>query len=55
MQNFSLLRRAGKSPRPVLLKRGIAATLDEFLMAAEYVLSVLREDRAFWDASRRRS
>jgi len=39
MQNFSLLKRAGKSNRPVLLKRGISATLDEFLMAAEYILS----------------
>ncbi len=39
MQNFSLLKRAGKSGRPVLLKRGISATLDEFLMAAEYILS----------------
>ncbi len=39
MQNFSLLRRAGKAQRPVLLKRGIAATLDELLMAAEYILS----------------
>ncbi len=39
MQNFSLLKRAGKSSRPVLLKRGISATLDEFLMAAEYILS----------------
>jgi 3-deoxy-7-phosphoheptulonate synthase len=39
MQNFSLLKRAGKSPRPVLLKRGISATLDELLMAAEYILS----------------
>jgi len=39
MQNFSLLKRAGRSPRPVLLKRGIAATLEEFLMAAEYVMS----------------
>lgn len=39
MQNFSLLRRAGKSQRPVLLKRGISATLDELLMAAEYILS----------------
>lgn len=39
MQNFSLLRRAGKSWRPVLLKRGISATLDELLMAAEYILS----------------
>jgi 3-deoxy-7-phosphoheptulonate synthase len=39
MQNFSLLRRAGRSRRPVLLKRGISATLEEFLMAAEYILS----------------
>jgi 3-deoxy-7-phosphoheptulonate synthase len=39
MQNFSLLKRAGKSKRPVLLKRGISATLDELLMAAEYILS----------------
>jgi 3-deoxy-7-phosphoheptulonate synthase len=39
MQNFSLLKRAGKSYRPVLLKRGLSATLDELLMAAEYILS----------------
>ncbi|HVA17733.1 MAG TPA: 3-deoxy-7-phosphoheptulonate synthase [Candidatus Dormibacteraeota bacterium] len=39
MQNFSLLKRAGKSSKPVLLKRGMSATLDEFLMAAEYILS----------------
>jgi 3-deoxy-7-phosphoheptulonate synthase len=39
MQNFSLLRRAGKSKLPVLLKRGMAATLDEWLLAAEYVMS----------------
>jgi 3-deoxy-7-phosphoheptulonate synthase len=39
MQNFSLLKRAGRAKKPVLLKRGMAATLDEFLMAAEYVLS----------------
>ena len=38
MQNFSLLRRAGKSQRPILLKRGMAATIDEWLMAAEYIL-----------------
>jgi 3-deoxy-7-phosphoheptulonate synthase len=38
MQNFSLLRRAGKSHRPVMLKRGMAATVDEWLMAAEYIL-----------------
>jgi 3-deoxy-7-phosphoheptulonate synthase len=39
MQNFSLLRRAGRSPLPVLLKRGMAATLDEWLLAAEYIMS----------------
>jgi len=38
MQNFSLLKRAGKARKPVLLKRGLAATIDEWLMAAEYVL-----------------
>ena len=38
MQNFSLLKRAGRSSRPILLKRGMAATIDEWLMAAEYVL-----------------
>jgi 3-deoxy-7-phosphoheptulonate synthase len=39
MQNFSLLRRVGKSEKPILLKRGPAATIREFLMAAEYLLS----------------
>ncbi len=38
MQNFSLLKRAGCSSRPILLKRGMAATVDEWLMAAEYIL-----------------
>ncbi len=38
MQNFSLLRRAGQGEKPVLLKRGMAATIDEWLMAAEYIL-----------------
>jgi 3-deoxy-7-phosphoheptulonate synthase len=37
MQNFTLLREVGGAPKPVLLKRGIAATIDEWLMAAEYV------------------
>ncbi len=37
MQNYSLLKRAGRCGRPVLLKRGLAATLDELLMAAEYI------------------
>ena len=39
MQNFTLLKRIGKSKRPVLLKRGMSATIEEFLMAAEYILS----------------
>lgn len=39
MQNFSLLKRAGKSKKPILLKRGMSATLEEFLMAAEYILA----------------
>ena len=38
MQNFSLLRRAGRARKPILLKRGMAATIDEWLMAAEYIL-----------------
>ena len=39
MQNFSLLKRAGRGKKPVLLKRGMSATLEEFLMAAEYIMS----------------
>jgi 3-deoxy-7-phosphoheptulonate synthase len=39
MQNFSLLKRVGRGRRPVLLKRGLSATLEEWLMAAEYVLA----------------
>jgi 3-deoxy-7-phosphoheptulonate synthase len=38
MQNYSLLRALGKSRRPVLLKRGLSATLQEWLLAAEYIL-----------------
>jgi len=38
MQNFSLLRRAGKSKRPIILKRGMSAMLQEWLMAAEYIM-----------------
>jgi 3-deoxy-7-phosphoheptulonate synthase len=40
MQNYSLLRRAGRSRKPVVLKRGMAATIEEWLMAAEYILEV---------------
>ena len=39
MQNFSLLKRAGRARKPVMLKRGLSATLEEFLMAAEYIMS----------------
>ncbi len=39
MQNFSLLRRVGLARKPVLLKRGLSATLEEWLMSAEYVMS----------------
>jgi len=39
MQNFTLLRRAGRSHLPVLLKRGLSATLDEWLLAAEYIMA----------------
>jgi 3-deoxy-7-phosphoheptulonate synthase len=39
MQNFSLLKYVGKTRKPVLLKRGMSATLDEFLLAAEYIMS----------------
>ena len=39
MQNFALLRRAGRSRLPVLLKRGMAATLEEWLLAAEYIMA----------------
>jgi 3-deoxy-7-phosphoheptulonate synthase len=39
MQNYSLLRKAGQSSKPILLKRGFAATIEELLMSAEYIMS----------------
>jgi 3-deoxy-7-phosphoheptulonate synthase len=39
MQNYNLLRELGKQPKPVLLKRGISATIEELLLSAEYVMS----------------
>jgi 3-deoxy-7-phosphoheptulonate synthase len=39
MQNFSLLKRVGKAKKPVLLKRGMSATLEDWLMSAEYVMA----------------
>lgn len=60
MQNYALLRRAGQCRKPVMLKRGIAATLEEFLLAAEYIISQGNHDvilcergvRGFSDFSR---
>jgi 3-deoxy-7-phosphoheptulonate synthase len=39
MQNFDLLRELGKTKKPILLKRGLANTLEELLMSAEYIMS----------------
>lgn len=39
MQNYPLLKRAGRSTKPILLKRGFSATLEEFLMSAEYIIA----------------
>ncbi|MDR5658610.1 3-deoxy-7-phosphoheptulonate synthase [Serpentinicella sp. ANB-PHB4] len=39
MQNFPLLKRAGRSKKPIILKRGLSATIEEFLMSAEYIMS----------------
>ena len=39
MQNFSLLEEVGKARKPVLLKRGMSATIEEWLLAAEYILA----------------
>ena len=44
MQNFELLKEAGKINKPVMLKRGLAATIDEWLNAAEYIMSEGNED-----------
>jgi 3-deoxy-7-phosphoheptulonate synthase len=44
MQNYSLLAEVGKSGRPVLLKRGLSATIEELLMASEYILKEGNED-----------
>lgn len=44
MQNFSLIKELGKTTKPVMLKRGIAATIEEWLMSAEYILSSGNKD-----------
>lgn len=44
MQNFSLIKELGKTTKPIMLKRGIAATIEEWLMSAEYILSSGNKD-----------
>lgn len=44
MQNYSLLKKAGRAARPVLLKRGLSATIQELLLAAEYILAEGNQD-----------
>jgi len=44
MQNYALLRRAGRTGKPVLLKRGLSATIDELLLAAEYIVAEGNDD-----------
>ena len=39
MQNFELLKEAGRTDKPILLKRGLSATIEEFIYAAEYIAS----------------
>jgi 3-deoxy-7-phosphoheptulonate synthase len=48
MQNFSLLKKVGAQDKPVLLKRGMAATIDEWLMAAEYILGWVPKGTHDW-------
>jgi len=47
MQNFSLLKEVGKTRKPVLLKRGLSATIKEFLMSAEYIMAGGNHDVIF--------
>ena len=44
MQNFELLKAVGRQKKPVLLKRGLANTLEEFVMSAEYIMAEGNED-----------
>ena len=45
MQNFQLLRKVGRSKKPVLLKRSLSATIEEWLMAAEYIMKIILCER----------
>src|SRR5690606_4372364 len=42
MQNFPLLKEAGRSGKPILMKRGLAAIIEEYLMATEYIMSAVK-------------
>src|SRR5260370_18642995 len=53
MQNFDLLRAVGRAGRPVLLKRGAGATVDEWLGAAEYVMASRQPRLLLWERARR--
>ncbi len=44
MQNFALLKKAGLAKKPILLKRGLSATIEEWLMAAEYIMAEGNKD-----------
>jgi 3-deoxy-7-phosphoheptulonate synthase len=48
MQNFDLLREVGRAPKPVLLKRGMSATVKDLLMSAEYVLNSGNPNVVLW-------
>ena len=52
MQNFELLKEAGRSNKPVLLKRGLSATIEEFIFAAEYIILCERGIRTYEKATR---
>ena len=47
MQNFRLLEAAGKTGKPIGLKRGISGTIDEWLNAAEYIIAVQGNQKSF--------
>ena len=48
MQNFNLLRELGQARKPVLLKRGIAATIEELLLSSEYIMACLLYTSPSW-------
>ena len=55
MQNFTLLKELGKLKKPILLKRGLSATIEEWLMSAEYIMSEGNENVILCDSWKRRT